>query len=44
MSRQYNAHFVSEFNLQKEGEKAYSTFGDAAQQKALKMIINTESS
>lgn len=33
---------VLEYNLQKEGEKAYETFGAAAQHKALKMIINTE--
>jgi len=30
-----------EFNLQKEGEKAYATFGAAADHKALKMILTT---
>lgn len=30
-----------EFNLQKDGEQAYATFGAAAQHKALKMIMNT---
>jgi hypothetical protein len=32
----------AEFNLQREGEKAYSTFAAAAEHKALKMIITTE--
>lgn len=32
----------TEFNLQREGEKAYSTFAAAAEHKALKMIITTE--
>lgn len=32
---------VAEFNLQSEGEKAYSTFGAAAEHKALKMIMTT---
>ena len=31
----------AEFNLQSEGEKAYSTFGKAADHKALKMIMTT---
>lgn len=31
----------TEFNLQKDGEQAYSTFGAAAQHKALKMIMTT---
>lgn len=37
----YHAETSPEFNLQNEGEKAYSTFMDALQHKALKMIINT---
>ena len=32
---------VTEFNLQKDGEKAYSTFSAAAEHKALKMIMTT---
>lgn len=38
------ANVLAEFNLQKDGEEAYATFGDALKHKALKMIINTESS
>ena len=35
------ADTLTEFNLQKDGEKAYSTFGAAAEHKALKMIMTT---
>lgn len=30
-----------EFNLQQDGEKAYSTFSAAAEHKALKMLMTT---
>lgn len=36
-----DALITHEFNLQKDGEKAYSTFSSAAQHKALKMIMTT---
>jgi len=35
------ANISAEFNLQKDGEKAYSTFSAAAEHKALKMIMTT---
>lgn len=40
-SQSLHADTVTEFNLQKDGEKAYSTFGAAAEHKALKMIMTT---